>query len=210
MTQAAASSIAAQGDALLNYSKRNTIPYKAGGMSLTGMDCQGLVEFLLIQAGVPKGECNLAGSNAHYRACRWTGTPEECKALFGEIPGGAFLFILEQDGNEPAKYKADGIGNASHMGFWTGKVSLAASASRGESDPEQFQREIHQRGLEPCWAEPVDDLHGESGGSTGGIARRPRRTIPAIQILDHSRCSAWYSARGTPATAGSTATRVTV
>jgi len=139
MTKVAASSVTAQGDALLNYSKRNTIPYKAGGMTLAGMDCQGACEFLLIQAGVPKSECDLAGSNAHYRACRWVGTPEECKALFGAIPGGAFLFILKQDSGEPAKYKSDNIGNASHMGFWTGKVSLAASESRQKVIQSNFK-----------------------------------------------------------------------
>ena len=139
MTQVAAALVVEQGDALLNYIKRNEIPYKEGGMTLVGMDCQGMDEFLLIQAGVPQSECDLAGSNAHYRSCAWVGTPEECKELFGSVPDGAFLFILEQDGNEPAKYKADGIGNASHMGFWTGDESLAASASKSKVIKSNFK-----------------------------------------------------------------------
>jgi hypothetical protein len=50
----------------------------------------------------------------------WIGSPEECKALFGTIPEGAFLFIHAFDGGEPAKYQNDGIGNASHIGIYTG------------------------------------------------------------------------------------------
>lgn len=52
----------------------------------------------------------------------WTGTPEECRRKFGCIPVGSFLFILEQNGKEPEKYKKDGIGNASHIGIYTGKT----------------------------------------------------------------------------------------
>lgn len=132
MTQVAIADVIAQADTLLAYTKKNTIPYTSGGMSLTGMDCQGLVEYCFIQAGVPKSEMDLAGSNAHFRAMRYTCTPEQCKTLFGETPEGATLFILDNDGNEPDKYKADGKGNASHMGLWTGKTSIAASSGKGK------------------------------------------------------------------------------
>lgn len=154
MTTVASAAVVAQANALLTYIKKGNIPYVAGGMSLAGMDCQGLVEYCLIQAGVPKAECNLAGSNAHFRKCVWTGTPEEAVAKFGEVPVGASLFILEQDGGEPDKYKADGIGNASHMGLWTGKESIAASVSKGKVIKSNFKgRTINggwnQIGLEP-------------------------------------------------------------
>ena len=132
MTKVAIQLVIEQANTLLNYIKRSMIPYVNGGMSLTGMDCQGLVEYCFIQAGVPKSEMDLAGSNAHYRAMRYTCTPELCKTLFGGTPAGATLFILAQDGGEPGKYKADGRGNASHMGFWTGKTSIAASAGKGK------------------------------------------------------------------------------
>ncbi len=70
------------------------------------------------------------------------------------MPDGASLFILEQDGGEPDKYKADGIGNASHMGLWTGMESIAASASKGKVIKSNFKgRTIHggwnRVGLEP-------------------------------------------------------------
>lgn len=122
-----------QAFSLAQAAQRQSIPYVLGGMSLAGMDCQGLCEYLLICCGMARKACNLAGSNAHFRACLWTGTPEECRQQFGCIPAGAWLFILKQDGGEPAGYKADGIGNASHMGVYLGEGSgaLHASSSRG-------------------------------------------------------------------------------
>lgn len=87
------------------------------GRSYQEMDCQKFVEKCLSDIGAGK---DLAGSNAWYRAMTWKGTPEECKAFFGEIPKGAFLFILENNGKEPEKYRHDGIGNASHIGLKTG------------------------------------------------------------------------------------------
>lgn len=95
------------------------------------LDCQALMEAMLRDVGVRK---NWTGSNAMYRDMAWIGTPEECVAKYGSIPIGAWLYILEQDGGEPAKYKADGIGNASHVGVYTGsgKGAIHSSASRGE------------------------------------------------------------------------------
>ena len=87
------------------------------GRSYQEMDCQKFVEKCLSDIGAGK---DLSGSNAWYRAMTWKGTPEECRASFGEIPNGAFLFILENNGKEPEKYRHDGIGNASHIGLKTG------------------------------------------------------------------------------------------
>lgn len=104
------------------------------GTPYSVMDCQAFVEACLRDAGLT---LDLPGSNAWYRQMTWTGTPEECIALFGYIPKGAFLYILEFDGNEPDKYKPDGLGNASHIGIYTGlyhggrKGAMASSKSRG-------------------------------------------------------------------------------
>lgn len=108
------------------------------GRSYQEMDCQKFIETCLWDVGAGK---DLAGSNAWYRAMTWKGTPEECKATFGEIPKGAFLFILENDGKEPAKYHGDGIGNASHIGLKTGMsgsemVKLAVEA--GDSNARKY------------------------------------------------------------------------
>lgn len=87
------------------------------GIPYSTMDCQAFVERCLKDIGIDE---NLPGSNAWYRRMTWVGTPEECKRSFGKIPEGAFLFILKQDGKEPEKYRSDGIGNASHIGIYTG------------------------------------------------------------------------------------------
>ncbi|MEG0640923.1 MAG: hypothetical protein RR824_12890, partial [Clostridia bacterium] len=77
------------GQELLAEATRREIPYVRGGMSLAGMDCQGLVEYLLIECGVSRKECGLAGSNSHWRkSLKWSGTPEEAKRLFGCVPAG--------------------------------------------------------------------------------------------------------------------------
>jgi|GEM_PF-1473320 len=125
---------------LLEHAEIMPIPYINAGHSLAGMDCQGLCEYLLTRCGVAYAACNLAGSNAHYRACVWTGTPEECRDRFGgEIPAGAWLFIVENDGGEPVQYRGDGVGNASHMGVYLGNgVAIHASASRGQVAESSF------------------------------------------------------------------------
>ena len=100
------------------------------GRSYSEMDCQAFVEKCMSDVGYGR---NLAGSNAWYRAMDWTGPPEECVSVFGCVPAGALLFILEDDGKEPAKYRGDGIGNASHIGIKTGRGdgAIHSSKSRG-------------------------------------------------------------------------------
>lgn len=103
------------------------------GTPYTTMDCQAFAERCLKDAGLDK---NLAGSNAWYRECRkngWVGSPEDCRRKFGKIPKGAFLFIHKFDGGEVKKGYKDGLGNASHMGLYTGrgKGAIHSSSSRG-------------------------------------------------------------------------------
>ena len=108
------------------------------GRSYKEMDCQAFIERCMADVGYRR---DLAGSNAWYRAMTWTGTPEECKRVFGEIPKGAFLFILKQDGKEPKKYQKDGIGNASHIGMKTGRNdgAINSSSSRGKVATSVFK-----------------------------------------------------------------------
>lgn len=104
--------------------------YKYLGVPYSQMDCQAFVERCLADLGLHE---NLPGSNAWYRRMSWVGSPEACKAAYGFIPPGAFLFILEHNGKEPEKYRKDGIGNASHIGIYTAmkKGAIHSSASRG-------------------------------------------------------------------------------
>ena len=93
------------------------------GRSYSEMDCQAFPERALKDCGL---DINLAGSNTWIREVMKNGavmTPEECVRQLGKVPQGAFLFIVEQDGKEPEKYRGDGIGNASHMGFCTDETA---------------------------------------------------------------------------------------
>lgn len=118
------------------------------GVPYSEMDCQAFVERCLADCGVRK---NLPGSNAWYREVMnngWVGTPEECVAMLGTVPKGAFLFILKHDGGEPDKYKPDGIGNASHIGIVTGQGegAINSSSSRGCVCESKFKNKTIKNG----------------------------------------------------------------
>jgi hypothetical protein len=111
------------------------IPYVANGSTRKGADCQGLVEGCIKEAG---GKADYAGSNAMFRACHKSGniwTLTQAQKL-GKLKPGALVFILENDGKEPSQYKADNLGNASHVGVYVGQSdtiwSVDASASAGK------------------------------------------------------------------------------
>lgn len=120
------------------------------GVPYSKMDCQAFVEKCLSDIGIDE---NLSGSNAWYRRMTWVGTPEECKSSFGDIPRGAFLFILKHDGKEPEKYKADGIGNASHIGIYTGISGKEMCEMSGVEDALKFDHgngAIHSSSSRGC------------------------------------------------------------
>lgn len=119
---------------IVDGNKLGNAGYNYLGVPYKQLDCQAFVERCLADCGL---RMDLAGSNAWYREVRkngWTGTPEECTAIYGGVPTGAFLFILLHDGGEPEKYKPDGLGNASHIGICTGtrgEGAIHSSSSRG-------------------------------------------------------------------------------
>ena len=86
------------------------------------MDCQGFVEAVLKDIGIRKADGSVydwRGSNSMYRNYySWRGTVEECKAKFGKIPVGAFVYVWKKDG-QPETYK-DNLGNFSHVGIYCG------------------------------------------------------------------------------------------
>lgn len=94
-------------------------------------DCQAFVENTVKRAGGDMGDYR--GSNDMYRnACDKIMTLEDAR-IEGVIMPGTVLFIVEQDGGEPDRYKADGKGNASHIGIYTGGQYevVHSSSSRG-------------------------------------------------------------------------------
>ena len=88
------------------------------------LDCQAFVEKVLYDSGVrkPDGSAyNWKGSNAMWRsALSWRGTIAEAVDKFGQIPDGAWAFMLKYDGGEKDRGYHDGEGNASHVGIYVG------------------------------------------------------------------------------------------
>lgn len=138
------------------------------GTPYSEMDCQAFWERCLKDVGVRK---DLAGSNAWIREMMthgWVGTPEECKAKYGQIPLGAALYILKQDGNEPAKYHGDGVGNASHIGMYIGREdgAIHSSSSRGCVAYSAFKGKSINGGWNRVGLWDQIDYGGGGGGGT--------------------------------------------
>jgi hypothetical protein len=92
------------------------------GHTYDEMDCQTAVEAVYVAAGLSENLVNLSGSNRHYRACYWTGTPERLCELIGAdtVPEGCEVYIVLSDGGEVDKGYNDDYGNADHMGLYMG------------------------------------------------------------------------------------------
>lgn len=90
-------------------------------------DCQGFIEQTVKRAGGTMKDYR--GSNDMFR--------NACSAIVplkgAKLEPGMVLFIVEHDGGEPPQYKADGLGNASHIGWYTGGryEVVHSSATRG-------------------------------------------------------------------------------
>lgn len=109
------------------------------GRLYSEMDCQAFVEKALSDIGIKK---DLKGSNAWFREMTWVGSPAECKAKFGCIPKGTFLFIHKFDGGEEARGYHDGKGNASHIGIYTGLTAaemVAIATEAGNTVASKYQ-----------------------------------------------------------------------
>lgn len=119
-------------------------------------DCQQFIEATIYRAGgTPK---DYLGSNDMYRnAC--TNVIPLGEAIAGRklVPGMA-LFIVGMDGGEPAKYKDDGKGNASHVGWYTGGIYevVHSSSSNGQVSPSTLKNGWTHAG----WLKEVD--YGEA------------------------------------------------
>lgn len=124
-------------------------------------DCQGFVENTVKRAGgsIP----DYRGSNDMYRnAC------SKIVPLKGaSLEPGMVLFIVKQDGGEPDRYKGDKLGNASHIGFYTGGryEVVHSSASKGSVQLSTLKNGWTHAG----WLKSVD--YGEGDGLMIGIAQ---------------------------------------
>lgn len=102
--------------------------YRDSGIPYSQLDCQAFVERVLKDCGIVK---DWRGSNDMWRnALSWRGTIEECVQTFGQVPKGAWLFTLKQDGKEDKSRYKDGW-NAAHVGIYTGQGKGAMHSSTG-------------------------------------------------------------------------------
>ncbi len=105
------------------------VPYVFGKETLTAADCQGFVEAVVRKLG---GSMSYRGSNDMMRnACNFFIPIADAKRQ-GMKPGGG-LFIVKQDGKEPSHYK-DSLGNASHVGLYTGLKYFSVHSSSAAND----------------------------------------------------------------------------
>ena len=108
---------------------------KYTGVPYTKLDCQGFVEEVLKDCGVRKPDgtvYNWKGANSMWRnALLWKGTIAECLHTYGEIPPGAWVFIVANDGGEKEKGYNDLEGNAKHVGIYVGGEEPVRDSTRG-------------------------------------------------------------------------------
>jgi len=140
------------------------------GRKYEEMDCQGFVERCMADVEYPR---DLGGSNSWYRECMkngWVGSPEDCAKEFGGVPKGALLFILEPVGDKtPAKFRNDGVGDATHMGIVTGRNegAIHSSKSRGGVVTSKFKgKTIPNGGWNRVGLLDVFEYWGEGTGGT--------------------------------------------
>lgn len=124
-------------------------------------DCQAFIENTVRRAGgtIP----DYRGSNDMFRnAC------SKIVPLKGaSLEPGMVLFIVKADDGEPDRYKGDKLGNASHIGWFTGGryEVVHSSASRGSVQLSTLRNGWTHAG----WLKSVD--YGEGDGLMIGIAQ---------------------------------------
>lgn len=101
----------------------------AEGHRYAEMDCQAFVEYCVTACG---GGMAYAGSNAMARNVAYLATLENAKAE-GKLLPGAGVFILTGYGSEPARYRGDGLGDFTHVGFYVGENALRDTDRNGKS-----------------------------------------------------------------------------
>jgi hypothetical protein len=163
----------------MKLAEGEAIPYVLGGENEKGLDCQGLIEYVVRQTG---GRMSFRGSNDMFRNACALVTP-----LKGHNPTpGCVLFIVSQDGNEPSQYKADGLGNARHIGWYTGGryEVVHASSSKGRVVPSTLKNGWTHIG----WLKNVD--YSTGGGNMDTIKRGDKGS--GVKLIQEALLSLGY------------------
>ena len=107
---------------------------KYTGVKYAQMDCQKFVETVLKDCGVrkPDGKAyDWKGVNSMWRnAFTWKGTIEEARRVYGSIPIGAWMIHWVNDGGEKERGYNDGLGNAKHIGIYTGSPGAVRDSTK--------------------------------------------------------------------------------
>ena len=101
----------------------------AEGHTYAEMDCQAFIEHCVAACG---GQMAYAGSNDMARNAVTGLWPLAQARAAGRLVPGAGLFIREADGGEPARYRADGLGNFNHVGLYAGANALTDTDKNGK------------------------------------------------------------------------------
>lgn len=88
-----------------------TVPYRKGGDTLKGMDSGGLIEYCLRENGI---NAKFKGTNDIYRNAGPTPIPLKEAMKQQLIKPGTLLLHVASNGNEPAEYKDDKLGNCDY------------------------------------------------------------------------------------------------
>ena len=102
----------------------------AEGHTYAEMDCQAFVEHCVAACG---GAMAYAGSNDMARNALCGLWPLAQAKQLGKVVAGAGLFIHAQSGGEPAKYRADGLGDYNHVGLYVGARALSDTDKNGKT-----------------------------------------------------------------------------
>ena len=129
---------------------------KYDNIKYSDYDCQAFCELVLKDLGVRTSSgraYNWRGSNDMFRnAVSWRGTIEECKAAFGCIPVGCWVFAVSHDGGEVGRGYNDDLGNAYHVGIYTGNNQTRDSTKGSKRDGVGYRpiKDWNYIGLAKC------------------------------------------------------------
>lgn len=103
----------------------------AEGHTYAEMDCQAFVEYCVNSCG---GHMAYAGSNDMYRnSAVYLATLANAKAEGKLVPGAGLLIVEEVSDGTPARYRGDGLGDATHVGLYVGENALTDTDKNGKS-----------------------------------------------------------------------------
>ena len=109
------------------------------GIPYSRLDCQALCEKVLADCGV---HVDWRGSNHMWReALSKKGKIEN----IAQVPAGAWLFTIKNDGGEVDRGYHDDQGNAAHVGIYLGDSDVMHSTTGGKTDGVQMDKITSKR-----------------------------------------------------------------